>query len=555
MEQPIIDFYSSKAFDKEGYLNISPELHKEFLWKVPLQNATTVDVLQEIKANELQMIFGTVSVLKEKLHDMALINAKCPNFFTQLKAWFDVNSVLSDHKCKNSLDNFLRMLVMYTMAVDGWFPPPINVEKYAGPAIPMHLLITSIWANLTPVGGEMEEEAKNELFYAPFPMFEDDVSISVTARGSSPLLLEYSQLPKAEEAAHLEGMPTHSVPITAPQQFTISQMPATRRPSTGGTHLPPISTQAPAANVPAAASSVEMQALLQAVQGIQDHMYSQQREIQEIKSIQQGFASTNAAPIGQAINPYTAPLSAQPTSSGNLMEHIQIPAGLQQPGSQGMQVQEQNLFNLQLLEVLQELKKPREKPQSHVCEAWEVEIIPYVTCTHVIKVHDYPMNVYGQRASVNAAQSLMHLYELHWSQEMPHLAQMPRKIPVTSHYHTLALKATESLKNSMAAHAFPKADKPQLKERTQVLQAVMGKDLAPGVMATAYNQSDQKGKQNQGQGQNNWQKGKGGGGGGRGGGRGDGGGGGRGYQNQNQKSKKNKNKNKKNKGKDGNESE
>ena len=70
----------------------------------------------------------------------------------------------------------------------------------------------------------------------------------------------------------------------------------------------------------------------------------------------------------------------------------------------------QTQLNLELVQVLQGItkdKKEKDKQQHHVSDTWEDVIIPYVTCEHVISVHDSAQNTYGQRVSCNAARSLM----------------------------------------------------------------------------------------------------------------------------------------------------
>ena len=115
--------------------------------------------------------------------------------------------------------------------------------------------------------------------------------------------------------------------------------------------------------------------------------------------------------------------------------------------------------------------------------------------SHVVMVHDFPMNSYGQRASVSAAKAVMEIYQKHWEEECPTAHALPRKIPEGSVFYTLAVKASSALKASMSAHAFPHASKPQMKERTQLLKAVLGSDISQAELKTAYNNTESwKGK-------------------------------------------------------------
>ena len=134
----------------------------------------------------------------------------------------------------------------------------------------------------------------------------------------------------------------------------------------------------------------------------------------------------------------------------------------------------------------------KEAYDSHICDTWEDVILPNITCLHVLKTHDYPMNTYCQKTICSAAKQLSALYHHHWSQEATQLPVMPTKIPPESIFYPLALEATISLKSAMAAHAFPKTNRPQDKERIQVLKAVMGKDLSPEEYKQAYQTLDNK---------------------------------------------------------------
>ena len=116
------------------------------------------------------------------------------------------------------------------------------------------------------------------------------------------------------------------------------------------------------------------------------------------------------------------------------------------------------------------------------------------------KCHDYPMNTYAQRSNVQICSHLLSLYDLHWCQETD-LQHTPLKMHKDSSYYELAVQSSQALKQAMAAHAFPPDEKPQLKERVQVLQAVMGKDLTPADLKRAYNkETNPKGGRGRGRG-------------------------------------------------------
>ena len=170
------------------------------------------------------------------------------------------------------------------------------------------------------------------------------------------------------------------------------------------------------------------------------------------------------------------------------LEKMLIPAAT----SQEQHIQQQ--FNMDLIKVLQAKMGAPKDESSHISKAWKEVILPPVTCKKLLEVHDFPMNTFLQRAAVNAAKTLLLTYDLHWKEESDS-ALMPTIIPLESVYHDMAVLQTLTIKNSIAAHAFPKAEKPQIKERRQVLAAVMGSDLTAQELKEAYSdQTNWRGK-------------------------------------------------------------
>ena len=158
----------------------------------------------------------------------------------------------------------------------------------------------------------------------------------------------------------------------------------------------------------------------------------------------------------------------------------------------------QDEINLEMIKVLQSLKKPKDKAKD-IPSTWKQTILPAITCNKIIQHNDKPEASYGERAYVKCAQVLLKMYDLYENSDSESSSD-PDIIPSSSSYYEAAVTATEAIKSCAAALAFPPHTKPSDKEQKQVFQAVMGGDISAKELANAYQKKDSGGGRGGGRG-------------------------------------------------------
>ena len=395
-----------------------------------------------------QMIYGSAYLLQEKFWDMGVYNPKC-KFLATLKKWFTENTLMKTVK-DLAEDDFLRLIISYTMAVDPsqWLPAPLQFPSHAE-EIPMPELIFNIWLAMLPYNGVIEGQPfeSNILSLIPFPVWEGEIQKDQGKQRAFPAITP-------PEPAHSKGITAHSEAITATEKLKKN-------------------AKAPDANKDGDASqsvaiATQMQTLLDGMHSMQLSLATQAAKISTLEH------AKRPSPHAQAFvhNPYSRPAtSAEP--NGIILNPAEPYGG------------SHNAMGLELVKVIQNLTEKKKAKESHIAKAWEETVLPRVTAERLVKTHDYSQNTYGQRAAVVSAKSLLQLYELSLKHDPPNVSN-PNSIAPDSPYHPLAVQQTEAIQDSLMAHAFPTNDKPLQKERKQLLAAVMGPDLSSKDLADAY---------------------------------------------------------------------
>ena len=142
---------------------------------------------------------------------------------------------------------------------------------------------------------------------------------------------------------------------------------------------------------------MEMTAILQSLDAIQATLAGQQRDISTLKMTAATGSTPAPPPTKQKtqLNTFAAPFQSQmgptPTQMGPTPAQMQFPptqmGSLQIPavttsGPLTGQVA-QNQFNLDILQVVHDLKQPKESHRdSHISDPWTEIITPYITAEH-----------------------------------------------------------------------------------------------------------------------------------------------------------------------------
>jgi len=459
MPTPTFDYTSMSDIIVQDYQGVRPENTGAKLWLLMHESITAKKQLEEFNQDPslCNMVYATAHVLKEKLHALGCLKSTL-KICSTARAWFTANTVLTGEQ---STDNLLRLIVSYAMQAKLWNPPDLHLAT--GPELPLPFIITTIWFALDPTNGEFLNDQGDEvpaLSLLPTPLFPGDIQ---------PVLA----LPAAKDDAH-------SPPL---------------QPEPEGDKVPP-ANMPPSQNGPTT-KFISQEDLATKLQPLQDMIQNLHQDLLEQKRSSNQGLNPNAPPHvpqpSRSSDPSSSLIPAAAAHSGAITTHSEPITPVHSGTITPAPVPRMDMDLYQVMEEL--LRNKKQEKQDHICLAWENNILPYVTCHHVVLVHDFPMNSYGQRASVSAAKTVMELYQKHWEEECPSAHTLPRKIPEGSVFYTLAVKASSALKASMSAHAFPHASKPQMKERTQLLKAVLGSDVSQAELKTAYNQTESwKGK-------------------------------------------------------------
>ena len=447
--------------------------HYENAYTKKSQDIVSWKVIDDFYELHKQMCTGTSYLLHEKFYDMKVLSYNAP--VTVLKKWFQSNIQLDlGQKKIASKDELFIWMTAFCLYVKDWTPEDCTLTgptKIAKVNVPIPLLINLIYNALAPYDGLITPEIEADpLCMLPFPAFPGDISTSITQQDAH-------SGPITTTPGALQRKPGH---IPAKEEVTTDVH------TTQPTHSTGIATHSVAITTPDQGYKV----LLDAITGLQVTMASQAKSLadqhEQLKHLQDRSSSHISHPLPQQ-EKVAVDNSGTLTTAGS---------------SNGQDMP----WDLRLAEVLTTLvRQDKDTDKAHISDSWEEIILPYVTCAHVIQSHGHTMNTYGQRACVNSAKSLMSCWETFWTEETNSSpANRPKKFPQESRYYSMALLASETLKNGMASHAFPRGDKPQLKERRQVLAAVMGKDITAAELKEAYSQEDWRGKQGKGKGKGTW---------------------------------------------------
>ena len=480
------------ALVPDPYMN-APEMRK-----VNAYDYNTIDQPKDwnlFSKEHNQMIYGVCFILTEKFWDMGALNAKLKPF-NSLKKWFIKNTKVTKPNV-NSMEDLLRAIIAYVAMVNPstWNPPTWQLEGIQQD-IPLPILIMKIWSALVPQQGiikNTEAEVNPLQLLGEGPWFDGDVVII-----------------KSKAQAHSAHITAHSRGITEPYSKN-AQVPTRSAFGTKPTprHQAPISEDS-VSDSEEHSQGPQLQCIMDALTSLQAAVsdQSQRMHVMEHKELQPKAQSWPSHPDGgftsQGQHHHSQPPPRREAVYGD--ERL-IPAGSSSSP--------QSHFNLELLKVVSALADKGKDKDVHTCKGWEETILPRLTAEKVCQTHDHALNTYGQRAAVSSAKALLLLYDLHWSEET-NMASLPKKITPDSMFHELAVLTSQAIQHSLMTHAFPKADKPQHKERKQLLAAVMGPELTAKDLQEAYPSDSNRGRGRGG----SWRGGKGGKGRGRGRGRG-----------------------------------